>query len=282
MCIWGERMERILTIFLLFFICASLNAQDIDHVAIAARAQRMQQAQLNKKQRYDAATKMGITALCGCVLYYCYSVYAQDKNVVKLTLPEELVHEFKASPAVIKAALEAYAAQTSAWSNSMLGGAVKFTGTVIAQSMLFQALQPVYKKIQNYFSSKESVAISRSWFLTEQCQDASDTHKAIDIPKELSDFIMQTTALEYAYTQAQEALIHEAAHALLSHLLFVREHEVQYMYQKRIIHQCYDALTDTIQQMITDAHQHTFDQSLLDAYKDTLRTLRDVPYYAIV
>lgn len=278
----GERVKRTLNIFLLFFICAPINAQTIDHTAVAARAQRMQQAQLNKQQQYDAAIKLGVTALCGCALYYCYSVYAQDKNVVQLTVPEKLVHEFKESPAVIKAALELYVAQKNAWSNSLLGSAIKFTGTIIAQSMVFQTLQPAYKKIQNYFSSKESVAISRSWFLTEQCQDASDTHKVIDVPRELSDFIMHSTALEYAYTHAHEDLIHEAAHALLSHLLFVREHEVQYMYQKRIIQQCYDELTDIIQTMLTDAHQQKFDQSLLDAYKDKLRTLRDVPYYAIV
>ncbi len=260
-----------------------LSAQDIDHAAISAHAAIMKEAQIKKDKMYEAATKAGVAALTGYLIYYGYTLYAYSNVTVPLTVPEELVKELKASPAVIKTAIEQYAAQENSFFNSTFGSILKFTGSLAVQSIVFQVLQPVYKKIQTIFSSNVSVSLSDSWFLAEQHQGSPEEllERKVEIPCELAECIMQIESVEFAYTNHQPDLLKDSAQQILSHILFVKEHKTRYIYQRHLLQKNYDKLTDIVQQMISDASNSICDQNKLDVFKETIRELRKVPAYSI-
>ena len=263
-------------------------AQDvIDHSVISAHAQSMKDAQIKIQQRYETAAKVGAGALCAYLLYYGYSAYAYNNLTVPLTVPAEVAQELK-KPSVfatmLKKGAEKITEEENSWMNSMLGSAAKLTGSLVLQSMVFQALQPVYTKIQSYFSSKISVPVTRSWFLAEQYQGTPEDaqSKKVEITQELSECIMHIESLEFAYAHYQPDLIKDSALVILSHILFVKEHETRYLYQKRTLQKCYDALAEIIESMADDASNSIFEQQKLDTFKNQIRELRKLPAYSII
>jgi hypothetical protein len=286
--IFGASMRFRIWFYLIFLLMHYAYAQEIDnsidHDIVSAYARGIKEEQVKKQKVYDTALKVGAAAVCGYVVYYCYTVCTYNNLTVPLTVPANLVQEFKTSPAVLKKAIEEYATHDNSFFNSNAGGFVKFTGSLVLQSMVFQALQPVYKHIQAYFSSKVSVPITSCWFLAEQYQGVPEEMavKKVDLSKEFSETIMHIESLEYAYNTHQADLIKDSAQAILSHIIFVKEYETTYIYQKHILQKTYDALTLLVQDMIHDAHATRCDQLTLDNFKNTLRELRKVPTYSII
>jgi hypothetical protein len=260
-------------------------AQDvIDHSVISAHAQSMKDSQIKKKQMYENVAKVGAGALAAYLIYYGYSIYAYNNLTVPLNVPAELVQEFKQSPGMIKDAIEKYLQDKNSWTNSTFGSAVKLSGSLVLQSMVFQALQPVYGKIQSYFSSKISVPVTRSWFLAEQYQGTPEDaqNKKVEITQELSECIMHIESLEFAYTNHEADLIKDSAQIILSHIIFIKEYETRYIYQRHALQKIYDALADSVQRMADDARNSIFDSSKLEVFKNHIRELRKLPAYSII
>ncbi|MBY0109807.1 MAG: hypothetical protein K2X90_01715 [Candidatus Babeliaceae bacterium] len=257
----------------------------INHAAISAKAHRVQELHKKKQWYYESATKIGAAALCGCILYYLFSSNRhQNDTTVSLKLSAEMMTEIKESPQLIKKALEYYTASRNSWENSTFGSLVKFTGSLVLQSIVLQALQPIYKNVQYYLYQKVSIPVASAWFLAEQFEDSSEgmEHKNIEIEQDFYHFVMHTESLEYAYKNHQEKLIENSAQEILSHIIFVKEYKTFYLYQKHILQRCYDSLISIIQEMACDALNATVDQHKLDAFKDQIRKLRKLPAYSII
>jgi hypothetical protein len=259
----------------------------IDHAAISAQAQSMKDVQIKKQKVYGTAVKVGGAALCGYLLYYGYTVYAYNNVTVPLTVPAEIAEELKKPSIVaelIKKGAEKIAQEENSWMNSISASAVKFTGSLVLQSMVFQALQPVYKSIQNYFSSKVSVPVTRTWFLAEQFtgDEEAAQNKKIEISQEFFECIMHIESVEFAYIHHDADLIKDSAQMILAHILFVKEYETRYLYQKHTLQNCYNALVATMQHMADDARNALCDQQRIETFKNHIRELRKHPAYSII
>lgn len=270
---------------LIFLSFRCIIAQDvIDHSVISVHAHSMKNQKIQKQQLLQAACQGGIGALCAYLLYYSYTAYTYNNITVPLTAPAELVEQFRQTPEMFKDAIEKYIQSKNTWSQSTYGVLVNLSGSIILQSLIVQALQPVYQKIQSYFASNVSVPVSRSWFLAEQYQGSPKEmqSKKVEITQELSEWIMHIESLEFAYTNHDAGLILDSAQLILSHILFIKECETSYTYQQNALQNIYNALSDVISKMAQDAGNSVLDGHNLKLFKDCIRELRKLPAYSII
>ncbi len=263
-----------------------LSAQDIDHAAISAHAQSMKKSHLKKQRIYEAAFKVGGAVLCASVVYYLYTLYAYNNLTVPLAVSAEVAQELKKPSVVaelIKKGAQKVDEEAHDWTNSIFGNAVKLTGSLVFQSIVFQALQPFYSEIKSYFSAHVSVPVTRSWFLLEQYQGPSDEaqNKKVEITRDLFDCIMHIESVEAAYSTSDVDLLKDSAQVILTHILFVKENNTHYIYERHVLQKIYDTLTSCIQEMLLDAKNSTYDATKLRDYKEALRDLRKLSAYCI-
>ncbi len=249
---------------------APLNTESILAVQKQFKAQQDRRSSL-----YDAGVKAGAALLCVYLGYVGYAAWANKAPVFEFASKEFFEH----NKANIEAAIELGKAERISWANSTTGWVVKTVGGIIVQSMVLQALEPLYNFARCRILHEVSLPIARFWFLAEQREKVGMNGEQIKLSQELARFIVSIDAVEVAYRESQATLLSEPAEYIVGHLLFFKEQVPGY--QQYLVQKIVKSFESLVQQMLEDAEKGICDQEKIESFKEILRGLYSVNAYCV-
>lgn len=261
--------NRIMVIAWLFFSCVPVVGMQIDNQKIDALVEKMRTQQSRRAAVLDIGVALGAATTIGYLVYWVY-----NSSITSTYGPQAQLDYVAENMPYIMKAVECEKNNQGPWHRLSLGWLTQTAGSVVAQSLAMQGLQPFYKRVKHYLLPEMTVSIGKSWFLYEQVGGVGScdmSHKVI-ISHELYNFVTHIEAAERAYQEHETAVLKESAEYIISHMR-VSSHNLL-PYEVRMMEKVSEKITFICQEMLQDCHRKICRAEQVVAFKDMLRRLR--------
>lgn len=262
-------MRKIL-LFLLS-ICA-LHA-DFDKTQIDKHSERLAQRESRRAALIDAAGKLGAAAVAGFVVHFVYN----SVTTPKIVGDSSWISKIQENPGIIEKIFKENEALKNSWWNSMYAWPLKVVGTIVAQSLVVQGLQPFFTKFKGYFVHECYIPAQTSWFLIDQSDN--NPGKMVTVTHDLSDFLQHLNGLESGYEYKDAGVVQECAQFILGHMAYVRSCKIEHSYQLLVLNKIEKKIAELFETLCTDSQNGVYDYHKIDSYKGLLRQLYVIPAY---
>ncbi len=225
----------------------------------------------------DRRYRLAKIALAGCAVvvgaYAAHELYLGfNPQPVSTEFLEKNFALFKALVEAHKGTVKSTFVSCSLWIGNVVG-------VMIVQSLIAQAVAPLYSSIKNNLTGYAAVPLSRSWFLSEQVKPHEVIgDKKLDIPQELVAFLDQLDAVIIGYQDKNVTILRQAFIYLISHIGCVKDIPCYQSYQLKKIENELDVLGE---KMIFDAQENRCQDGRINEFKDLIRRLYSINPYRI-